>query len=168
MSRLVSSQISKCHGAIFICERCMNHFLSEKSLKAHEKHCNTNECIKINMPEKGSSIFFKDLWKSQRVPFMIYADTESLLKPIQSCESDPDRKYTHKYQKHEPISFSYYIKCFDDNVFSQEPRIYTGKDAMQKFVEWLQEDIAYIANIPSVDMIFGKEESKRFDEETIC
>ena len=77
-SRLVSSQTSKHKGAIFICERCMNHFQTEKSLKAHEEHCNTNECIKINMPEKGSGVFFKELWKSQRVPFIIYADTESL------------------------------------------------------------------------------------------
>ena len=88
MSRLVSSQVSKCRRAIFICEGCMNHFLSEKSLKAHEEYCNTNECIKTIMPEKGSAVFFKELWKSQRVPFIIYADTESLLKPIQSCESD--------------------------------------------------------------------------------
>ena len=56
----------------------MNHFQTEKSLKAHEEHCNTNECIKINMPEKGSGVFFKELWKSQRVPFIFYADTESL------------------------------------------------------------------------------------------
>ena len=168
MSRLVSSQTTKHHGAIFICEGCFKHFPSEKSLKAHEEHCNTDECIKINMPKKGSSIFFKELWKSQRVPFIIYADTESLLKPIQSCESDPSRKYTNKYQKHEPTSFSYYIKCFDDNVLSVKPRIYTGEDAMQKFVEWIEGDIAYIANIPKVDMIFGKEESKRYDEETIC
>ena len=157
MSRLVSSQVSKCHGTIFICERCMNHFLTEKSLKAHEEHCNTNECIKINMPEKGSSIFFKDIWKSQRVPFIIYADTESLLKPIQSCESDPDRKYTNKYQEHEPISFSYYIKCFDDNVCDQKPRTFTGENAMQEFVEWLEEDVAYIATLPSVG-IFEEEE----------
>ena len=168
MSRLVSSQVSKCHGTIFKCERCMNHFLTEKSLKAHEEHCNTNECIKINMPEKGSSIFFKDIWKSQRVPFIIYADTESLLKPIQSCESDPDRKYTNKYQKHEPISFSYYIKCFDDNVCDQKPRTFTGENAMKEFVEWLEEDVAYIATLPSVGMIFEEEESKRFDKETIC
>ena len=39
---------------------------------------------------------------------------------------------------------------------------------MQQFIEWLEEDIAYIANIPSVDMIFGKEEAKRFDKETVC
>ena len=168
MSRLVGSQINKHKEAIFICERCLNDFKTEKSLKAHEEYCNTNECIKINMPEKGSGLFFKELWKSQRVPFIIYADTESLLKPLQSCESDPEQKYTHKYQKHEPISFSYYIKCFDDNIYSQKPRIYTGEDAMQQLVEWIEEDVAYIANIPDVGMIVGKEEVKQFNEATIC
>ena len=168
MSRLVSSQTSKHNGAIFICEGCLNSFKTEKSLKAHEEYCNTNECTKINMPEKGSGLFFKELCKSQRVPFIIYADTESLLKPLQSCESDPRQKFTHKYQKHEPISFSYYIKCFDDNVLNLKPRTYTGKDAMQKFVEWIEEDVKHIANIPVVDMIFGKEESNRYNEETVC
>ena len=168
MCRLVASQTSKHKGGIFICDRCMNHFLTEKSLKAHEGYCNTNECVKINMPIKGSTVFFKDLWKSERVPFVIYADTESLLKPIQSCKSDPGQKYTNKYQKHEPISFSYYIKCFDDNVYNQKPRIYTGEDAMQKLVEWIEEDVAYITNIPEVGMIFGEEEAKQFNEATIC
>ena len=39
---------------------------------------------------------------------------------------------------------------------------------MQKFVEWLEEDIKIIANIPEVDMIFGKEEAERFNKETKC
>ena len=39
---------------------------------------------------------------------------------------------------------------------------------MQKFVEWLEEDIKIIANIPEVDMIFGKEETARFNKETKC
>ena len=66
---------------------------------------------------------------------------ESLLKPIQSCEPNPQSSYTKKYQKHQPISYSYYIKCFDDNVFSRERRTYTGLDAMQKFVESLEKDV---------------------------
>ena len=32
----------------------------------------------------------------------------------------------------------------------------------------LEEDIKIIANIPEVDMIFGKEEEKRFKRETKC
>ena len=39
---------------------------------------------------------------------------------------------------------------------------------MQKFVEWLEEDIKIIANIPEVDMIFGKEEAERYNKEAKC
>ena len=95
---------------------------------------------------------------------MIYADTESLVKPIESCEPNPQNSYTKKYQKHEPISFSYYIKCFDDNVFKPRLRSYTGEDAMQKFVEWLEE----AANIPAKKMIFGKKEKEQYEKETEC
>ena len=64
------------------------------------------------------------------------------------------------------LVFSYYIKCFDDNVFKPVLRSYTGEDAVQKFVEWLEKDIKEIANIPAKKMIFGKEEANRFNEET--
>ena len=167
-SRLVSSQIFKHNGKSFLCERCLNSFPNEKSLYKHEEYCSKNECVKIVMPEKGDILKFKNYYKGEKVPFMIYADTESLIKSLQTCEPSPQSSYTKKYQKHEPISFSYYIKCFDDNVFKRRLRSYTGEDAMQKFVEWLEEDIKIIANIPEVDMIFGKEEAERYNKETKC
>ena len=39
---------------------------------------------------------------------------------------------------------------------------------MGKFVEWLEEDVKIIANIPKLDMIFRKEEAERFNKETKC
>ena len=62
----------------------------------------------------------------------------------------------------------YITKCFDDNVFEPRLRSYTGEDAMQKFVEWLENDVKEIANIPEVDMIFGKKEAERYNKETKC
>ena len=168
ISRLVSSQVNKHNSKVYICERCLNPFKTEASLKEHEKHCTNEECVDLKMPRAGSEIFFKNMGRRERVPFIIYADTESLLKPISSCEPNPETSGTHKYQMHEPISFSYYIKCFDDSVCNLEPRTYTGEDAMQKFIEWLEEDVKYIANIPSKKMIFGKEEEIDFNKATKC
>ena len=166
--KLVSSQISKHNGKVYICRRCINPFPKEESLKRHEEYCKTNEGIKLNMPDKGSTISFKNHWKTERLPFIIYADMESLLKPIQNCKSDPTKKYTQKYQKHEPVSFSYYIKCSYKEDFL-EPRTYTGIDAMEKFVEWLEEDVKNIANSCGGEkMIFGKEEADRFNKTTKC
>ena len=119
------------------------------------------------MPEKGDILKFKNYHRGEKVLFIIYADFESLIKSIQSSNPNPDSSYTNKYQKHEPISFSYYIKCFDDNVFKPVLRSYTGEDAAQKFVKMLEEDIKIIANIPNAAMIFEKEE-ERFNKETKC
>ena len=165
-SRLLSSQVSKHNGKKYFCDRCLNPFWCEQSLNKHLEYCSNHEAVKIEMPKKGDILKFKNHCNSERVPFIIYADIESLIKPIESCE--PCSQSSKKYQKHEPISFSYYIKCFDDNVFKPVLRTYTGEDAMQKFVEWLEKDVIKIANIPKVAMIFGKEEAERFNKETKC
>ena len=167
-SRLVSSQVNNHKGKVYICERCINPFKTEQALKEHEKHCTNEECVNLKMPSPGSSISFKNVERMGRVPFIIYADIESLLKPISRCEPSPEISSTNKTQMHEPISFSYYIKCFDDSVWNLEPRTYTGEDAMQKFIEWLEEDVKNIANIPSKKMIFGKKEEIDFNNATKC
>ena len=170
ISRLLSSQVSNHKEKHYFCLRCLNPFWTPKSLEKHLEYCRNHEAVKIEMPEKGKNdiLKFKNYCNSEKVPFIIYADTESLIKPIESCEPNPQSSYTKKYQKHDPISFSYYIKCFDDNVFKPVLRSYTGEDAMQKFVEWLEKDVKEIANIPEVDMIFGKEEATRYKKETKC
>ena len=39
---------------------------------------------------------------------------------------------------------------------------------MQKFVEWLENDVKEIANIPEVNMIFGEKEKEQYEKETKC
>ena len=39
---------------------------------------------------------------------------------------------------------------------------------MQKFVEWLEEDIKIIANILAKKMIFGEKEKEQYEKETEC
>ena len=167
-SRLLSSQVSNHNGKHHFCDRCFNPFWCEEYLNKHLEYCSINKAVKIKMPDEGTILKFKNYHMSEKVPFMIYADTESLTKKIQSCEADPEKSYTKKYQKHELISFSYYIKCFDDMVYEPVMRSYTGPDASKIFMEWLEKDIKIIANIPKKNMIFGKEEEERFNRETEC
>ena len=167
-SRLLSKQISAHREGTHICFRCLNPFWSHKSLEKHWEYCRNHEAVKINMPEKGTMLMFKHHERSEKLPFIIYADTEALIKEMYNCDPNPQNSYTKKYQKHEPISFSYYIKSFDDNVYESKLRKYTGEDAMEKFVEWIEEDVKEIANIPDVKMIFGSNELKQFNEATKC
>ena len=167
-SRLLSKQVSAHKEGTHICFRCLNPFWSHESLKKHWEYCKNHKAVKINMPDKGTILKFKHHERSERVSFIIYADTEALIKEMQNCDPNPLDSYTKKYQKHEPISFSYYIKSFDDNVYESKLRKYTGEDAMEKFVDWIEEDVKDIANIPDVGIIISPDELKQFDEATKC
>ena len=49
--------------------------------------------------------------KSLKVPFIIYADLECLLKKTNTCQNNPDDSYTEKKATHTPsrLFFSYML-----------------------------------------------------------
>ena len=109
------------------------------------------------MPEKGTMLKFKNYHRGEKVPFVIYADFKSCIKSIHTCDLNPKSSYTKQYQKHEPISFYHYIKCFNSKVYLPiKERSYTGKNAEQVFLKYLEEDIKMIANIRFIrDLMMG-------------
>ena len=81
--------------------------------------------------------------------------------------------YTKQYQKHTPSGFCYFIKCFDDKVYKQDPVIYTkqseDEDVAQTFVQMLEKDITWIyENCGKAKMIFTPEQQKAFQKATKC
>ena len=117
LSRLLSSQVSNHKEKHYFCYRCLNPFWSHESLIKHQEYCSNYEAVKIEMPEKGTILKFINYNRREKVPFLVYADFESYNKPMHSCEPNPESSYTKQYQKHEPSSFCYYIKCFDDEIY---------------------------------------------------
>ena len=173
MSALIASQINKHKGTRNICLNCLNSFKCKQSLDKHKEYCYNNECVKTIMPEPNTFLKFKNFPHSEKVPFVVYADTEALIKDIHNCDPNPNKSYTKKYQKHEPVSFSYYIKCFDNKVCEPILRSYTketpeGEDAMDIFIKWLEEDVKAIANIKPKEMIFTEEDKEQFNKSKIC
>ena len=174
MSRLLSSQTSKRNGVQYYCMRCLNPFHSQESLDKHLEYCSAHEAVKIEMPGEGTTLSFKNYNRSMRVPFIVYADFESFIKPIDTCEPNPENSYTKQYQKHTPSSFCYYIKCFDDEVYYQNPVTYTAstenEDVAQIFVNMLEEDVKSIYKRfgKPKKMLFGAKEREEFDEATEC
>ena len=173
ISALLASQINNHKGTRHICLNCLNSYKCKKSLDEHKEYCYNNECVKTIMPEEGTMVYFKNFLHSEKLPFVVYADTEALIKEMHNCDPNPQKSYTKKYQKHEPISFSYYIKCFDNSVCEPILRTYTkttpeDKDAMDVFIQWLEEDVKAIANIKPKKMIFMEEDKKRFNESKEC
>ena len=182
ISALLSSQINNHKGTRYFCLNCFNSFKSPDSLDKHKEYCYNNECVKISMPPPNTFLRFKNFRYSEKAPFAIYADFESLIKPMDNCDPDPNRSYTKKYQKHEPISFCYYIKCFNDTlckeIFNDDTKrkqlnsyIKTkpeDPDAIDVFIKWLEDDVKFLANITPKKMIFTKEDEKQFNMASDC
>ena len=173
MSALIASQINNHKGTCNICLNCFNGFSTKEALNKHKEYCYNNECVKLSMPPAGTFLRFKNFLHSEKAPFAIYADFESKIKSMDNCDPDPNKSYTKKYQKHEPISFSYYIKCFIDGVYKPILRKYTktkpeDADAMDVFISWLEEDVKAISNIEPKEMIFTEEDRKQFNKSKIC
>ena len=108
-SALISSQINSHEHKRHLCLNCFNSFNTSESLNKHKEYCYENKSVKITMPPQNTYLRFKNFHYSEKAPFAVYADFESLIKPLDNCDPDPNKSYTKKYQKHEPISFSYYI-----------------------------------------------------------
>ena len=168
MSRLLASQTSNGKRKEHFYLRCLNPFWCQESLGRHQEYSNEYEAVKIELPEKGTILKYKNYYKSEKVPFIVYADFDSYIKSMQSCDPNPKSSYTNQYQKHEPSSFCYYIKCFDDGVYEPKLVSYTGENAAQKYVGMLEGDIRKISKILEKKMIFGEKEKERFDKETKC
>ena len=183
ISALFASQIKNNHEhKRYYCLNCFNSFKSPDSLDKHKEYCYNNECVKISMPPQNTFLRFKNFRYSEKAPFAIYADFESLIKPLDNCDPDPNHSYTKKHQKHEPISFCYYIKCFNDTlckeIFNDDTKrkqlnsyIKTkpeDPDAIDVFIKWLEDDVKFLANIKPKEMIFTKEDEKQFNIASDC
>ena len=182
ISALLSSQINNHKGTRYFCLNCFNSFKSPDSLDKHKEYCYNNECVKISMPPQNTFLRFKNFRYSEKAPFAIYADFESLIKPLDNCDPDPNRSYTKKYQKHEPISFCYYIECFNNTlckeIFNDDTKRKQLKsyiktkpedpDAIDVFIKWLEDDVKFLANIKEKKMVFTREDEKQFNTASDC
>jgi len=126
----------------------LNSYIREDKLEHHQEYCNNHDAVRIVLPEPGTMLGFKNYNRSMSHPFILYADFESFINTIDTCQPDPSMSYTNKYQHHVPLSFCYYIKCFADKVYSPKLVTFTAQsednDAAHKFIDMLEEDINQI------------------------
>ena len=173
LSALLTCQINKHKSKLYFCLNCLNSYDKPEKLENHKEYCSENESVQVNMPPKGTYLYFKKFVHSEKAPFTIYADFESLIKPLQSCNPDPNKSYTNKYQKHEPISFTYYIKSFNESVYESKKESYIQEkeedlDAMLTFIKRLEEDVKKIAELGNEKIIITDEEEKEFNKASDC
>ena len=173
-SRLMTSSKSEHNGKKYYCRNCMRGCNSEEVLSKHWTYCKEHSCVRIELPKEGSFMKFTDIKMTLRVPFVVYADFESFIKPINTCDPDVKKPFTKQYQKHTPSSFCYYIKCFDENVYKRDPVTYTASsetdDVAGKFVEMLEKDIIEIYEMTKFEkkMVLKNKDREDFKSAKVC
>ena len=80
MSALFKAITSK-HEEDFYCLNCFQSYTTENKLKKHKKVFENHDYCYVEMPEEDNKILkCNQEEKSMKVPFIIYADLESLLE----------------------------------------------------------------------------------------
>uniref|UniRef100_A0A6P7GBU6 Uncharacterized protein LOC114335715 n=1 Tax=Diabrotica virgifera virgifera TaxID=50390 RepID=A0A6P7GBU6_DIAVI len=137
ISRLLNKQVKNTKNKKWFCERCFNHFSNDTHLQNHLEDCINSNSVKMILPTEENYIMkFKNYKHKELVPFVIYADLESILIKCTDDNSNPTTK-THLSQKHEAFSIAYYFKSSYNDSLSYY-KLYTGPDCHVWFVRELE------------------------------
>ena len=95
--------ITSNHNEDFYCLNCFHSYTTERKLKKHERICYDDDFCYLKMPDKDNNILeYISAEKSLKVPFIVYAHLECLLRKINTCSNNPEKSYTEKKAKHKP------------------------------------------------------------------
>jgi len=82
---LLFDQTKKANAKHF-CMMCLNHFTRADLLVSHKKYCNG-----VNGTPKNT-LSFQNYYKQMEVPYVIFGDSEALVRKIPGCERGPERE----------------------------------------------------------------------------
>ena len=107
--------ITSNHNGDFYCLNCFHSYTTENKLRKHKRICENRDFCHLKMPDKSNkTLKYVPGKKSLRVPFIIYADLECLLKKINTCQNNPEKSYTEKKALHKPLGYSL-LTCYSFN-----------------------------------------------------
>ena len=132
MSALFRGITSK-HDGDFYCLNCFQSHTTENKLKKNKKACEDHDYCYVEMPEKDDKILkYSYRENSMKVPFIIYADIESLLEKMNTCHNNPEKLSTTKINKHTASGYSLFTHCSFDTT-KNKLDYYRGKNCMKKY-----------------------------------
>ena len=168
MSTLLKGITSK-HKGDFYCLNCFNSYSTKEKLKKHGNVCENHDYCYVEMPEKDNKILkYSYGEKSVKVPFIIYADIESLLEKINTCHNNPEKSSTTKINKHTASDYSLFTHCSFDTT-KNKLDYYSGKNCMKNFCLDLREHATKIINYEKIEMIpLKKDEYEWHYHQKVC
>jgi len=173
LSALLFDQ-SKNRNAKHFCFLRLTGFSRADSLERHTKYCNgvNGRPTRIEMPEMGkSTLSFQNHHKQMKMPYVIYADFEALVRKIQFCERGPEsrqKSYTEKTERHEACGYSYMVVKSDGEVSGS--KVYRGENASGTFLSDIlheEENIRESLAAPK-PIVMTAEDWEKFKKATDC
>ena len=144
-------------------------YTTETKLRKHERICKNHDFCHPEMPNEDNKILkYISGEKSLKVPFIIYAELECLLKKINTCQNNPEDSYTEKKATHRPSGYSL-VTCCSFDKSKNEQKYYRGKDCMKIFRKNLKDQAMNIINYEKKEMIpLTNEEKETHENQKIC
>ena len=169
LSRSLKSSNTKHKCKQHFCMNCLQGFPHESSRDQHQVYCEDNEPVRVEMPKQGSTVEFKDGQNQFKVPFIMYADFESILEPMDHGSSDPNQPYTNEVNQHMPSGWCVYSKFAYGDV-DNLLRLYRGKDCIETFCNYIKEEAHRLYHMfPEKPMDpLTKKQWKKYKQSTKC
>ena len=137
--RLLSKQNSKHKEAQHFCTNCLNGFESEIIRDERYEYCRSKDLVRVEMPTKNPIIKYADGQYQFKVPFVIYADFESILVPVSGAPNNPEMFSTRGINVHQPSGWCMYSK-FAYGKVTNPLKQYRGRDCVSKFCETIMAE----------------------------
>ena len=110
-----------------ICTNCLQEFWEERSRDEHIGYCKNNKSVRIEMLHKRLIVEYSDGQFQFKVLFIMYADFESILEPIQSPLNNPRISTTRGVSVHVPSGWFIHSEFAYGEV--KDPlKLYRGKN----------------------------------------
>ena len=102
-------EITSKHYGDFYCLNYIPSFRTINKLESHKRVCGNKDFYNVIMPSEDTRILeFNQYGKSDKAPFIIYADLECIAEKIEidRCKNNPENSSTTKISERIPSGFS--------------------------------------------------------------
>lgn len=139
LSKLIVNQYNKDEHKIYICRKCFTKKTTIEKLKEHILYCNSNEPVKVNMPNiYNNNLYFNKYYTQNEIPFAIYADFEAIIKKFK--KEDLLKTSIIKESEHKAITNVLYIKHNNKINYKEKTNFkFFGEDCAKQFFNKLKE-----------------------------
>lgn len=167
MSRLMAST-SNHNSKQDFCRRCLLRIPSIHAALIHKQHCKSvdDAVVKLTTPPPDSKVYFKNVCKLQKSPYVVYADFESIIVPYEG-PLPKDLPKTVTLSNHQVCSYAFIVVSSDGK--HSKPQLYRGPNAAKNFLQQMNQvrnDCSKQLNLS--DIVMKPEDQEQFNSTTQC